>query len=116
MTRFAIYVWCCVVLAGCNTSSPPPTVDTAKTVLFGGIYEFEVEKYTGTNTSLTAHRANDGAGNIEEFVDYEIGSHRLKVVNGALTLDDKNCGTLKQGDKVRFTASGKLYVNGTERP
>jgi hypothetical protein len=64
---------------------------------------------------LRASRSDDGAGKVEEVLDYEIGPHRIKVVNGALTLDGKDRGKLEPGDKVRFTADGKLYVNGVER-
>jgi len=115
MTRIVFCFLSCFAIVGCNTQPAAPTLDTSKTNLFGGVYEFEVEKKSGTNTSLTAHRTDDGTGKIEDLVDYEIGQNRIKIVNGALTLNDKKCGALQRGDKIRFTAAGKLYVNGVER-
>src|SRR5262245_49748488 len=106
---------CLVVVAfGCTFKTETATT-TSRTSLFGGKYEFEVEKPINANTSLNHSRTDDGAGKVEELIDYEIGPHKIKVVNGAMTLDGKDCGTIQQGDKIRFTADGKLYVNGVER-
>ncbi len=111
-----LFVLCClaVAVAGCNSKPTAPAIDTSRTSVFGGKYEFEVERIEGT-TALKSSRTDDGAGKVEELIDYEIGPHRIKVVNGALTLNGKDYGRLEAGDKVRFTAAGKLYVNGVER-
>jgi hypothetical protein len=109
-----LFTLCCLALVAPGCGSKPTVPDTMRTAPFDGKYEFEVEKVEGT-TALKSSRSDDGAGKVEELIDYEIGRHRIKVVNGALTLDGKDCGRLEKGDKVRFAADGKLYVNGVER-
>jgi hypothetical protein len=116
MTNYATL--CCAIgllvgLAGCER--PPTTAnDWSSTSLFER-YEFEVEKPVGAKLALQARRTDDGAGKVDEVVDYQVGSHRLRVVNGELFLNDTKRGELQKGDKVRLTADGKLTVNGTER-
>jgi hypothetical protein len=104
---------CCVAIALAGCSPKPNIPSVTRTSVFDGKYEFEVEQVEGT-TALKSSRTEEG-GKVEELIDYQIGSHQIKVVNGALTFDGKDCGALQQGDKIRFTADGKLYVNGIQR-
>ena len=69
----------------------------------------------GVWEDLTAHRTDDGAGHVDELVDYRVGPRRLRIVNGDLSLDDTERGRVQKGDKIKLTADGNLSVNGTER-
>ncbi|MBA4063489.1 MAG: hypothetical protein C0501_07205 [Isosphaera sp.] len=100
-------------VAGCQKPAAPAN-DWSQTTLFG-MYEFEVERPPGGPLNLTARRTDDGAGHVDELVDYQIGPRRLRVVNGDLALDDTRRGRVQKGDKIRLTADGRLSVNATER-
>jgi serine/threonine protein kinase len=39
----------------------------------------------------------------------------LEVIHGVVTLNGKSQGTVKEGDRVKLTAEGLLFVNGSER-
>jgi hypothetical protein len=101
-------------VAGCQKPAAPAN-DWSQTTLFG-MYEFEVECPPGGPRNLTARRTDDGAGHVDELVDYQVGPRRLRIVNGDLSLDDTKRGRVQKGDKVKLTADGKLSVNGAERP
>jgi hypothetical protein len=112
MTRLILL--CCFVVIGCD-SKPAPTIETTRTSLFDGLYEIEIEKYSSTDSGITTGRRDRGPGNVAEKMVCQIGDHSINVVNGALSLNGKSCGTLQKGDQIRFTIDGKLYVNGVER-
>ena len=99
-------------VAGCQKPTAPAN-DWSHTTLFE-MYEFEVEKPSGGSLNLTARRTDDGAGHVDELVDYQVGPRRLRIVNGELSLDDTKRGRVQKGDKIKLTADGKLSVNGAE--
>lgn len=100
-------------LAGCQRPAAPAN-DWSQTTLFG-MYELEVERPPGGPLKMTANRSDDGAGHVDELVDYQVGPRRLRIVNGELSLDDSKRGRAQKGDKIRLAADGKLSVNGAER-
>ena len=100
-------------VAGCQKPVAPAN-DWSQTTLFG-MYELEVERPPGGPLNLTARRTDDGAGHVDELVNYQVGPRRLRIVNGDLLLDDTKRGRVQKGDKIKLTADGKLSVNGAER-
>jgi hypothetical protein len=116
-------VFALTVLSGCTRTTPPsaaPSVSSsiATMTCFGYSFEFEREGDgpSGVGGHRNATRGADGKEtNLDEDLTITCGSHRVKIINGILTVGDKERGTIKPGDTIKLTSSGKLSVNGTER-
>jgi hypothetical protein len=48
-------------------------------------------------------------------ISWSGGGHTFEVAGGKIKLDGKDHGTVKQGDSVRLTPDGQLFVNGEWR-
>lgn len=86
-----------VALAGCSKSEPPINIDIGRSV--------SVEFPNGGSLvlGLTGEVKAKNSG-----VD-------VLLKDGRVSIDGKDYGTLKAGDKVKIEASGKVTVNGEER-
>jgi hypothetical protein len=96
-----------LLIAGCR----PGATNTSTGVYADGRYTIEVEG----NHSINSHTTDDGAGNVEELVELTCGATAMKIVNGKLTVNGADRGTLQPKDRIRVTSDGKVYVNGVER-
>lgn len=79
-------------------------------------YQFEAEHPNGANVVSSASVSKDGAGNVEEKFEHRVGNVHLTLLNGRLTLNGADRGTVSPGDRIRLTADGRLLVNDQERP
>jgi hypothetical protein len=101
-----------VTCAGCHQPAAP--VERETTMDFAG-YHFTFAHPEGTVFKTEGHRNDDGAGHVDEDITASCGAQVLHVVNGALTLNGADRGTVKPGDSIKLTAAGKLWVNGQPR-
>lgn len=106
-------------LSGCNRAAPPPPSPHVATMTFLG-YSFTLEREGDGPSGVEGHRnSTRGADGKETNLDEEIaitcGNQTAKISNGKLTAGDKDRGTVKPGDAIKFNSSGKLSVNGVER-
>jgi hypothetical protein len=89
-------------LMGCRQSSPPPAPPNAATPSAGAPanYSFEVRSDSGsTQKSLS------GNGQLT------ISDVRVRVQDGALTVNQQSYGQIKPGDAVLIQSDGQVLVN-----
>jgi hypothetical protein len=98
-----------LLLSGCGGKSTTPQTQSS-THNFAG-YVFSFEHPEGTTVKTEGHRSNDEKGTVDEDITATCGGQVLKIVNGKLTLNGEDRGTVKQGDKIKLQSAGKVWVN-----
>ena len=117
MSRFVAMAFVVLlVMSGCRQEQPPerkPLTNTHK--LFGDRFIVDIE--TVGSSSIESYVKNEEEGGKKtEFADLKWGGNALKIDNGKLTFNDKDCGMLKQGDRIRVDKDSQLYINGMKHP
>lgn len=102
-----------VLALGCGRLSPPTHIQTA-TVAFCG-YDFVYEYPEGTDWKTEGSREDDGKGNIKEDITVTCGTQVFRIINGHMKVNGADRGTVKQGDKIKFSSAGKVWVNEQPR-
>lgn len=105
-----------VVLAlvlGCSRAPQSIPTLTANSELHG--YKFVFVYPEGTARGVQGRRVDDGAGQVIEDITATCGEQTLRIVNGKVTLNGSDRGTTKQGDSIKLTPTGKLWVNDQPR-
>ena len=111
----ALFLLVLAVLSGCD-SKPTPVPVSGKSIFNTGRYTMEVETEGAVGSSVNFHFTDDGKGNIDELVELSWGdSIKLRIVNGKLTVNGVDRGTLSKGDRIKVDSKGTILVNGAER-
>jgi hypothetical protein len=103
---------CAITLAGCGLEVTTMCLEE------GGItYEMPAQKQIKpTPASREILRGIDGTSKTNNLGFTFFGdSITLNECEGKLTINSKDYGTVKAGDKVRIDKSGAVMVNGTPR-
>lgn len=112
LRALAVGVSLALFVAGCGQPSP---TSFARYELDGGRYLIEIDN-TGSGSTLNFHSRGEGTTVTDEKYDLTWdNSRRLQIVNGALTIDGIERGTLQHGDRIHINSSGEVLVNGTTR-
>lgn len=106
-------VVCCVV--GCGKGpAPQPGVETG--TYRDDVYNVEYEYPSGSSGSVSSNQSQRPDGRrVEELTVEVAGRYTLKIADGKVTLNGADRGTVKQGDRIKVTADGKLLVNDAPR-
>ncbi|MCX7008505.1 MAG: hypothetical protein NTY53_14855, partial [Kiritimatiellaeota bacterium] len=107
-----IIIACAVTLAGCGLEVTTMCMEE------GGItYEMPAQtQIKPTPASREILRGIDGTSKTNTFGFTFFGDTiTLHECEGKLTINDKEYGTVKAGDKVRIDKSGAVTINGTPR-
>jgi hypothetical protein len=103
-TRSLLFLLC-LCLAGCG-----PTTLTLRS--HGITYEIPFQKQTAPDPGILSDAADKtphtGMTFIGEFLT-------IKEFDGSLSINGRNYGTVKAGDKVRITMANEVSVNGSPR-
>ncbi len=110
---FVAVAFVSLLLAGCPREPPVPATHSYD--LFGGKYFVDIETVGSFSISNTVRNGEQDGEKVER-AEYGWGGHALKIDQGRLTFDGKDCGTLKEGDRVRVDKDGRLSVNGARQP
>lgn len=107
-----IIIACVAILAGCGLG--PTTMGLESN---GITYEMPAQKQIKpVPASREILRGIDGTSKTNNLGFTFFGdSITLKECDGKLTINDKEYGAVKAGDKVRIDKSGAVTVNGTPR-
>ena len=117
MKVFALFVTS-VALSGCSQKAAP-TAPTQFMTLFGYTFVSDVFDF-GAGLAIEGHRnsVTDGDGTeteLDEDISIKCGTFKATIVNGRLTVGGKDRGLVKPGDRISFSKSGGVSVNGAER-
>ena len=87
--------------------------------LYGYTFASDVSDF-GAALVIDGHRnsvrAADGTETeLDEEISISCGTIKAMIVNGRLTVDGKDRGPVKPGDRISFTKSSGLSVNGVDR-
>lgn len=101
-------------LSGCNQTAVPPLPRTMTT------HGYTFVSDEGEDLSVEGHRnsvrAADGTETeLDEDISIHCGTRKARIVNGRLTAGGNDCGPVKPGDRISFTKSDGLSVNGVNR-
>lgn len=112
MHRFAPVVSLLAIscLAGCGQEQPVPMTNSFN--LFGDRYYVDIESVGSTHVTSYVDNRVDGDKQVKEFAEYKWNGNTLRLDMGKVTYNDKEYGTVKQGDRVRVDKDGQLFVNG----
>jgi hypothetical protein len=111
----ALFLFVLAVLSGCDSKLTPVPVKGWSS-FHTGRYTMEVETEGLVGSSVNFHFTDDGKGNIDELVELSWGdSIKLRIVNGKLTINGVDRGTLSKEDRIKVDSTGKVLVNGAER-
>jgi hypothetical protein len=102
-----------VLAAGCSRRLLGPEQRTSTLTIYG--YTFILEHPEGTDMRQEGKRTDDGQGHIDEDIKITCGQQVLRIVNGKVTLNGEERGPVKQGDNIKLTAAGKVWVNQQPR-
>lgn len=102
-----------LALSGCGKTAAP----TSQTLTF---LKYTFVFNSGQDLSVAGRRnsfqAADGTETeLDEDISVKCGNREARILNGSLTLDGKDRGAVKRGDRITFTTSGGLSVNGVDR-
>lgn len=117
MRRMALaFLGVCTVLglaAGCDRPSGGSFVNLD---LGGGRYYLDVPD-TGGGSSLRCNSQGEGTKVVSERYDFSWarGARALSIVDGKLSVDGSDRGTLQPGDRITVTPAGDVLVNGKKR-
>jgi hypothetical protein len=101
-----------LLFAGCSRSLEAKN-QTAHITSLG--YDFVFEYPEGTSIKLEGRRQDDGKGKNTEDITTTCGQQILRIVDGKLTLNGEDRGTVKPEDSIKLTSAGKLWVNQQSR-
>jgi hypothetical protein len=99
--------------SGCGGKSTTARTQSSTHSLAGYVFSFEYPE--GTTVQTEGHRNDDGKGTLDEDITTTCGEQVLKIVNGKLTLNGEDRGTVKQGDVIKLRSDGKVWVNQEPR-
>jgi hypothetical protein len=118
-TRFRLALAMIAGLLATACGKPAPEVDPWDRISTGGIrYEIAARAPgggptpSGSDLSVASDLLKGVTGN---GFKWSAGSLSLEVADGEITFNGKKCGPVKEGDTVRVTRDGTLFVNGDER-
>ena len=112
--KVAVFVVWAAVCAGCSQKAAPTQVMT----LYGYTFASDVSDVSGLviDGHRDSIRAADGTETeLDEDISIKCGTLKATIVNGRLTVGDKDRGSVKPGDRISFTKSGRVSVNGVDR-
>jgi hypothetical protein len=98
-----------LLAAGCGRAPQSPPIVTANSEFHG--YKWEFEYPEGTKRGFQGNREVIGAGAVNEDIAVYCGDQSVRIVNGKLTLNGADRGTVNQADTIKLTSTGKLWVN-----
>jgi hypothetical protein len=98
-------------------ASPAPELSIMTQSRFGYTFVFERsgEEQSAIGGRRNVDRDADGKETLDEDITITCGSQTARILNGKLTADGRDRGSVKPGDTIKLTSSGKLSVNGEER-
>ena len=113
---FAVVV-AAVVVPGCGKTPAPAPTRTPQTLTF---LKYVFAFNSGEDLSAAGHRnsvqAADGTETeLDEDISVKCGKREARILNGSLTVDGKDRGAVKPPDRITFTTSGGVSVNGVDR-
>jgi hypothetical protein len=113
-SNLAVFVALAALCAGCTQKAP-----TQAMTLFGYTFVSDVADFSAglvIDGHRNSARAADGTeSELDEDISITCGTLKATIVNGRLTVDGKDRGQIKPGDRISFTKSGGLSVNGVGR-
>jgi hypothetical protein len=108
-----VTTWLVLVLAaGCIQSSPQPQQHTATITQTIAGYTIVLEFPEGADLKQGGHWQK---GQLNEDFTVTCGNQVLRIANGKMTLNSADRGAVKQGDTIKLTAAGELWVNQQPR-
>ncbi len=108
-----IIIVCAITLAGCGLEVTTMCLEE------GGItYEMPAQKQIKPSPpSLEILHGTDGTSKTNNFGFSFFGEkYTIKELDGNLTINGKDYGSVKKGDQVRIDKAGNVSVNGAPRP
>ena len=104
------------MVAGCDQTPAQPESRNARVTFCKYEFNFDPER----SLNVEGHRdsirdANGAETKLDEDITIQYGNLIAKIVNGKLTVDGKDQGTVKPGDRFTLIASGKLSLNDVQR-
>lgn len=100
--------------SGCGRPSAPEAKQQTANVTFVG-YNFIFDYPPGTPIKTEGSRSSDGKGNDKEDITAACGDQVLRIVNGKMTLNGSDRGTVKEKDVIKLSSTGKVWVNDKPR-
>lgn len=114
--RKIVLIACAATLAGCGFEVFKPSSMSMESN--GITYDMPFQKQVAPSPPSGESVANaDGTTVTRNFgFTYYGDTIKIKELDGNLTINGKDYGKVKTGDKVRIDKSGNVTVNGTPRP
>jgi len=126
-TAIVIILMLCLLAAGCaqskvSTKQNDVTYRATTHLIFQA--GFADRSFSSSNDYMVSTEFNDvtyiwpkGKGNFSKNfneISFEGKSIKCSVVERRLTINGRPAGQFEQGDRVRITGDGKVFVNGVE--
>jgi hypothetical protein len=116
LTTILGVLFSCGVLPGCGQATSKPAAGVARVTFCDYAFEFDMDRPLSVDGHRNSVRDSSGSETqLDEDITFKYGNVTARIVDGKLTVDGKEHGSVKPGDCFKLESSGSLSINGAQK-